>query len=644
MVNSSNSSAVQRPRLIFDGECPVCRATIDRWRAATADRISFVPYQEAGDLPPGVSTGDLQRAIHFIDAGGRVSRGAGAMFAAAAHCGRKRWLLWLYQRLPPFQWAADGAYRLFGASRGPISLVLRVWRGKDLKPPTYHIASALFLRGLGLIYLIAFISLWTQVSGLIGDKGITPAKDYLEAVDRYCAQQTPPISPGWNFPTLAWLNPHDGFLKLLCGAGAGLSVMLFLGLLPTAVLVLLWLDYLSLFHVGQVFLGFQWDILLLETGFVAIFVAPAGLRSRLFANRHPPRLAVWLAWWLLFRLMFESGAVKLTWNQHTTEPNGLPIANTWASLTALDFHYWTQPLPIWTSWYAAKLPEWFQKASVLFVFLVELVLPWLIFGPRLMRAVAYGGITVLMLLIAATGNYNFFNLLTVVLALLLLDDKMWPGFLRRRITGPDWPVLVSPTRWRSVVLLPFAGFALLIGGLQVKEAILPANDPGPSLEAKWHMTQFCFVNPYGLFRQMTETRPEIIIEGSTDGVDWQPYEFPWKPGRLDRPPGFNTPHQPRLDWQMWFEALRLEQVQKEIGAIGPRFMSPWFQAFLMKLVKNEPQVTDLLETNPFPDKPLKFIRISLYHYRFTTEAEWQTTKQWWHRDPVWIGPGWSLAL
>jgi hypothetical protein len=277
-----------------------------------------------------------------------------------------------------------------------------------------------------------------------------------------------------------------------------------------------------------------------------------------------------------------------------------------------------------------------------FVFVVELGLPWLIFGPRVLRYIACGGIALLMLLIAATGNYNFFNLLTIVLALALLDDKAWPGFLRRRIRGTDPPWLFAPARWRSIVLLPFAVFVFVLGGLQVKEALLPNTDREPPLEAKLNISQFCFVNGYGLFRQMTETRPEIMIDGSNDGTTWTAYEFRWKPGNVFRAPRFCSPHQPRLDWQMWFEALRLEQVQSATGTIDPRFMSPWFQSFLFKLFQGEEPVVGLLEKNPFPDAPPKFIRLRLYHYRFTTYDEWRDGGNWWHRDEVWVGPGWSL--
>ena len=548
------------PLMIYDGDCGFCCATVERWRAATDPKIHYAPYQEIAAQIPQVERNEFQRAVHFIGTDGTLFRGAEAVFRAMAHCGRKRWLLWLYSALPAFAVAAELFYRLVAANRTPISSICGVWWGKDLKPPTFFISSSLFLRLLGFVYLIAFASLWTQVDGLIGDRGILPAKDFLGAANEYFSKQIPPASPVWNLPTLAWINPHNALLNFLCAGGVLLSVLLIVGVLPISSLILLWFFYLSLVHEGQVFLSFQWDILLLETGFIAIFVAPFGLRSRFLNDRHPPRLAIWLVWWLLFRLMFESGAVKLTWNNWQFGLDGSPVPNTWSSLTALDYHYWTQPLPIWTSWYAAKLPSWFQKLSVLFVFFVELVLSWLIFAPRKLRHVAFGGITLLMFLIAVTGNYNFFNLLTFVLALTLLDDSVYPRSLRERIGGVDYPWLASPTRWRSFLLVPFAGLALLIGASQLMEAAAPAKVSHAFLDSKLNITQFFLVNEYGLFRQMTETRPEIVIEGSVDGKDWKPYEFRWKPGDPSRPPRFNTPHQPRLDWQMWFEALRLEQV------------------------------------------------------------------------------------
>jgi hypothetical protein len=517
----------------------------------------------------------------------------------------------------------------------------RIWWGRQLQPPTYAIATVVFLRLLGVVYLIAFVSLWVQLDGLIGAHGIAPAADYLDAVKQHYASTNPPASPIWNLPTLAWISASDTSLYAMCAAGTVLALALIAGLAPLPVLFGLWVLYLSLFHVGQVFLSFQWDILLLETGLAAVFVAPAVWRSRLRADPPPPRLAMWLVWWILFRLMFESGAVKLSWNNWQTIADGSQISNAWESLTALNYHYWTQPLPVWTSWYAAKLPEWFQKLSTLMVLAIELVLPWFIFGPRVLRYVACAGFVFLMAMIAATGNYNFFNLLTVVLALTLLDDRAWPQFLQRRIPSSEPPRLLTPPPWRSVLLAPFAVLVIVHGIAQVKEAVAPAADARPSLESRIGISQFCLVNGYGLFRQMTETRPEIVIEASADGAEWMPYEFRWKPGRLSRRPGFCEPHQPRLDWQMWFEALRAEQIYDATRRVDLRYMSPWFQAFILRLLHGEPKVLGLVATSPFAAPP-KFVRIALYQYQFTDAAEGRETGNWWRRELVWIGPGMSL--
>lgn len=631
------------PMLVFDGDCRFCRAVIDRWRDAIGAQVRFVPYQEVASRYPQLADHDFKRAVHFFASDGTVTRGAKAFFTAAASCDRKRWVLWCYRHVRPFALAAEGVYRAVAVSREPLAFVRRIAYGRDLKLPTYHISSAIFLRLLGLIYLIAFVSLWVQIGGLIGDRGISPASGFLDLIRNSVAQHSPSTPVFWHFPTVVWLSPHDGMLYALCIAGTLLSVMLICGLLPIPALILLWIDYLSLFHVGQEFLGFQWDILLLETGFAAIFLAPFVVRSRFLAERHPPRLAIFLVWWLLFRLILESGAVKLTWTAGLLSPDGKPVFNTWSALTALNFHYWTQPLPIWTSWYAAKLPEWFQKLSVIGVFVIELGTPWLIFGPRKLRYVAGGAITLLMALIAATGNYNFFNLLTVALALLLLDDRAWPNFLRRRIRGTDWPALAAPTRWRMFLLVPLAGLLVFVGARQVKQAVAPDPASDEPLAIESDLSPYVLVNSYGLFRNMTVTRPEIAIEGCADGLTWKEYEFRWKPGDVARAPRLCEPYQPRLDWQMWFEALRLDDVFKQTDSLNPRYCDAWFIEFLKRLLEGEPKVLGLLGDNPFPTAPPVYVRVVLYQYRFTTWAERRATGDWWRRERVTASQAISLA-
>ena len=518
-----------------------------------------------------------------------------------------------------------------------ISQARRLWY-QDGSPASYKIATTLFVRLLGVVYLIAFSSLWVQIDGLIGSHGIVPAGDYLSAVEQICASEHPPESAFWRVPTLAWISSSDFFLNALCVAGVVLSLLLIMGLLPLPVIILLWACYLSLYQVGQVFLSFQWDILLLECGFIAIFLVPA-LRTRCFSDRPASRLALWLLWWLLFRLMFESGVVKLSWN----DGPDLPVANAWESLTALDFHYWTQPLPLSTSWYTSQLPAWFQKCSVAAVFVIELVIPFFIFGPPLFRRIASGAFIVFMLMILATGNYNFFNVLAICLSFTLLDDAVWPKCMKNRLVPGVTSAAISWRSWKIYLPLPLFAYAIFLGCLQINSALFPATRWSRLLISQVDSDRFHLVNSYGLFRRMTETRPEIIIEGSNDGKHWQAYEFFWKPGELSRAPQINMPHQPRLDWQMWFEALRFEQIFDATETVEPRYMSPWFRAFLTRLMQEQPEVLKLLKKNPFPDHPPKFFRLALYQYRFTTRQERHATGNWWHRDLQWLSPDFSPA-
>lgn len=290
-----------------------------------------------------------------------------------------------------------------------------------LVPITWSRSAGWYLRLLALIYLAAFISLWVQVEGLIGSQGIAPVEPYLQAVRSHMG-----YIPWWQVPTLCWMNTSDGFLWLQCGAGALLSIVAALGIAQVPVFALLWLLYLSLTVASQQFLGYQWDNLLLEAGFLAIFLAPVQWLAWRPRWAEPPVIVMWLQRWLIFRLMFLSGVVKL----NSGDPN-------WRNLTALTYHYWTQPLPTWTSYYASHWPVGFQKFSAVSMFVVELGMPLLMLGPRRLRTAAALGVIVLQLLILATGNYGFFNLLAIALCVPLLDDSMlprlWPGLARANV-------------------------------------------------------------------------------------------------------------------------------------------------------------------------------------------------------------------
>ena len=445
----------------------------------------------------------------------------------------------------------------------------------------------LFLRGLGGIYLCAFVSLGVQVVGLVGAQGIAPAAELLAfARDRLGG-------PGAVFalPTLLWITGASDWMLLgMCALGIAAALSLVLGRARLIAAFIAWASYLSLSCVGDVFLSFQWDALLLESGVVAWFAA-----SR------EPRLGVWLARALLFKLMILSGAVKLA--------SGDP---TWRDLTALTYHYWTQPLPWEASFFAAQLPDGVQKLSAFLVFVVELGAPWGMFGPRRMRFASAALLVSLQLLIAATGNYGFFNLLTLLLCATLVDD--------RRLAQRAWLARPPrPPRW-VVARRVGAGALLCASAVVGLERLVPrVAFPRPVRAAIALIEPLRSVSAYGLFAVMTTERPEIQIEGSADGQEWRSYVFRWKPGALDRRPGFAGPHMPRLDWQMWFAAL--SSCRDEA----------WFQSFLVRLLEGSPAVLPLLDGNPFPDAPPRFVRTTLFHYRFASLAEWRAGA-WWTRE------------
>lgn len=447
----------------------------------------------------------------------------------------------------------------------------------------------LFLRSLGLIYLTAFLSLWVQLEGLIGSRGILPAANFLEMVRSRIG-----IRPDL-FPTLCWFNSSDLFLHFLCGGGVFFSLLVvgswgrYRAILTSLSLFLLWLFYLSLVTVSQDFLSFQWDNLLLEAGFLGTFLA---------MGKEPSRLIIFLLRWLLFRLMFESGCVKLL--------SGDP---TWKNLTTLTFHYETQPLPTWIGWYAHQLPIWFQKASCAVMFFIELVVPFSVFAPRKIRLVGCAILVGFQVLIFLTGNYCFFNLLTIALCVLLLEDAT---------SNPPLPPLSKGGKGGFFIL---ASVILLVSTLQLFGMFLGRrNLPQPFSGVLRIAAPFRTVNNYGLFAVMTTRRLEIIVEGSDDGEIWKAYEFKYKPGDLKWRPSFVAPHQPRLDWQMWFAAL------ERCGE------SPWFMNFIGHLFKGTPEVLELLASNPFRERPPVFIRAVGYDYHFT---DWRTKRvngTWWKRE------------
>lgn len=428
-----------------------------------------------------------------------------------------------------------------------------------------------FLRVLGAIYTIAFLSFGVQAMGLVGSHGIAPAADFLRAVGAGAG-----AAGYYEVPTLLWLNASDAAITALWVVGAALGIAAAAGWRQRAVLAGCLVLWLSVCAAGQEFLAFQWDYLLAEAGFLAIF-----------ADETPAR--VWFFRWLLFRLVFFSGVVKLA----SHDP-------TWRNLTALDYHYETQPLPTPLAWFLYQLPAAFQKFSTAMVFVAELIVPFCFFGPRVVRRTGATATALFQLLILLTGNYTFFNWLTIALCLWLViePDRSLPRPL--------------PHRAVSAALAGFIAFMSALLFLAQFGGPLP-----PAGGAILHVADsFRLVNSYGLFAVMTTTRPEIIVEGSRDGEHWSAYEFRFKPGDPNRMPPLVAPYQPRLDWQMWFAALGTYQQNR------------WFTGFMLRLLQGDRRVLGLLETNPFGDTPPKYVRALLYEYRFTRFGE----KGWWKRE------------
>jgi predicted DCC family thiol-disulfide oxidoreductase YuxK len=580
------------PLLVFDGECRFCRAWVEYWRGLTGDRVDYAPFQEVGERFPQVSREEFAAAVKLILPDAEVRSGAQAVFTALAAVPSKRWMLWSYDRVPGIGPLCEAAYRTIANHRSFAYWVTRSLWGIPFRPETYHVISWLFLRLMGAIYFMAFASFGVQAAGLVGSHGILPVSEFLGAV-----HQSLGTAAYWNVPTLLWLNRSDVCLRMVWITGVCLSLSLLLGLNSRAVRMGLFVLYLSLDTAGQVFMNYQWDALLLETGFLAVFLGSEVVIVKLFR-------------WLLCRLIFLSGAVKLL----SRDP-------TWSHLTALPVHYQTQPLPTPLAWYFYHLPEWFQRMSVVFVFFVELVVPCFVLAPRQLRWFAGLAITLLQLLIFLTGNYAFFNLLTISLCLFVLDDAVLSRVLPKRLLSSlTKRVLVSvrPVWWRAVCGT-VAAFVLFVSGFEMAGQ-LSGRRWAPAETVIRAVSPFEIVNTYGLFAVMTTTRPEIIVEGSNDGTIWLPYEFKYKPGDLTRAPVWVQPHQPRLDWQMWFAAL------------GDYRTDPWVLHFLARLLEGQPEVLGLLGHDPFPEAPPHYVRASVYDYRFTTPAEKKATRHWWKRE------------
>jgi predicted DCC family thiol-disulfide oxidoreductase YuxK len=585
------SPAPARPLLIFDGDCGFCRYWAEYWRKLTGDRVDYRPYQEVGDQFTDITPAEFQRAVQYIPQSGPRASGAEASFLTLSHAHGKALWLALYRWVPGFAGISELAYSFIAAHRPAFhSISLLLW-GRDYSPPQHDLIWSAFARLLGVIYLFAFASFGVQALGLIGNHGILPLADLVSDLSaRFGAERF------FLMPMVFWWNSTDLAIETVCWGGAALSLLLVFNRLTRSALLALYILYLSLLYAGQEFMTYQWDTFLLETGFVAYLMSvwrPVGM---------------WLLRWLLFRFMFMSGAVKLL--------SGDP---TWWDLSALSYHFLTQPLPTPLAWSAAHLNPSMLKFATGATFFVELVLPFLIFFPRRVRFVAAFGILTLQSCILITGNYNWFNLQTMLLCLVLFDDDALKAILPKRVTDLLSRRIQGPAPVRTVrIAVGTVAAGIVFSSLVQMDARFGGNPPAAADWVAALVEPAHIVNGYGLFAVMTTKREEIVIEGSDDGVEWREYEFRYKPGDLSRRPLWNIPHQPRLDWQMWFAALD-----------DPRHLR-WFWRFLQKLLENDPAVTRLLEKNPFPDKRPDYVRAVFYDYTFS-DADKKAKGIWWNR-------------
>ncbi len=470
----------------------------------------------------------------------------------------------------------------------------------------------LFLRLLGLVFLDAFVSLAVQVQTLVGVDGLLPAGEFLDAAAGSLGAER-----FHRVPTLFWIAHGDAALVTAAWLGAALSIPLALGRAPIALRIGLWALYLSFASIGQDFLSFQWDNLLLEASFVSIFMGRRG--------RPPSGAGLFLGRWLFFRLLFESGVSKLALGDPT-----------WRDGTAMVAYFETAPIPTALGWWVHQLSAGLLRASAFLSLFAELVLPFAVWALRPVRLAALAALLPFQLGILLTANYGFFNHLSIVLHLFLLEDRdlEWASarlraLLRRppptepapRTEPPRRPPLlrVAPRLLAgAVVLCSVADFALVVLRPR-REPILPSV-VAAARELHEVYGPYRSVNSYHLFARMTHDRFEVVIEGTADGREWRPYEFRWKPGDPKRRPPFVAPHQPRVDFQVWFFPL------------GGR--AAYLARLLDRICEKPGSVRRLFASDPFPQVPPKAIRLGLWKYTFTDRARRRETGEWWHRTFV----------
>lgn len=456
---------------------------------------------------------------------------------------------------------------------------------------TYWIARIVFQRGLGLTCLVAFLCALNQFRPLVGERGLLPVPIFVRQV------------PFKESPSLFYWFPKDAAFTAAAWIGIVLSCLVLTGIterfgswLVMIVWAAIYLLYLSFVNVGQTFYSFGWESILLEACFFSIFMG---------SNKTTPQqIPMWLMRWLLFRVMFGAGLIKL---------RGDPC---WRNLTCLDWHFETQPMPNPLSWYYHWMPEWGHKAGVLFNHFSELIVPFGYFLPQPVATIA-GLITIaFQLFIMSSGNLSWLNFLTIILAIPTLDDRFLHYLVPLKV-----PALTHPMRGEVFVQI---GIAVLVVLLSIP---VVTNMFSTRQIMNFNFNPLHLVGTYGAFGSVTRPRYEVVVQGTDDNIvsaatKWRDYEFKGKPGDPKRLPPQVAPYHMRLDWLMWFAAMSSYDNY------------PWFVNFVAKLLEGDKPVLSLLRKNPFPDKPPRYIRALLFEYHFTTPDERRKTGAWWKTTPV----------
>ncbi|MHA6670193.1 lipase maturation factor family protein [Homoserinimonas sp. A447] len=456
----------------------------------------------------------------------------------------------------------------------------------------YEFARVVLQRGVALMFLVAFASTATQFRALLGEHGLLPAPELL----RHAKFLRGPTLFRWKY--------SDPLLLTVCFVGMALAAPVILGLpqsgppwVPMLVFLAMWLLYMSIVNIGQTFYGFGWEMLLLEAGFTVAFLGSDAVA--------PPITILILTAWLVFRLEFGAGMIKIRGDR------------SWRDLTALFYHHETQPMPNPVSRFAHLLPKPVHRFEVVGNHFAQLVVPFLLFAPQPVASAAAAVIILTQLWLVVTGNFAWLNWITIVLAFSRISDPVAHWALP--FIPLDWGAGDNPVWW----MVPVIAVSLLLVGLSV-QPVRNLFSRHQLMNASFNRWQL--VNAYGAFGSVTKQRYEVIVEGTldaspSDSADWREYEFKGKPGDPARVPRQFAPYHLRLDWLMWF--LPLGSVHEE-----------WFYAFLGKLLEADTRTLRLLRVDPFDGEPPRWVRASLFFYRFSTRAERRETGLWWMRERV----------